>query len=155
MMRSVVAALPPAEIDGFLAAIELFSDLTPAEQEAVAARLKLVSYEAGQALFEENQPRESLFLIYRGAVRLYKKSPLGEEKELARFRRFDFLGEGALMDDYPHATTARAEEPTLALVFSRTDVTGLLAAGRRWRPRSCPGRPGSFPGGCARRPTKS
>ncbi len=128
MMRSVVAALPPAEIDGFLAAIELFSDLTPAEQEAVAARLKLVSYEAGQALFEENQPRESLFLIYRGAVRLYKKSPLGEEKELARFRRFDFLGEGALMDDYPHATTARAEEPTLALVFSRTDVTGLLAA---------------------------
>ncbi len=128
MMRSVVAALPPAEIDGFLAAIELFSDLTPAEREAVAARLKLVSYEAGQALFEENQPRESLFLIYRGAVRLYKKSPLGEEKELARFRRFDFLGEGALMDDYPHATTARAEEPTLALVFSRTDVTGLLAA---------------------------
>ncbi|MBN1937954.1 MAG: aspartate ammonia-lyase [Candidatus Aminicenantes bacterium] len=114
-------------MDAFLRTIELFEGLTQPEREAVAAKLKAVQYGRDQVLFEENQPRESLFLIEQGSVVLFKKSPLGEEKELARFRRFDFLGEGALMDDYPHSTSARAEEPTVAYLLSRTAVNELLA----------------------------
>ena len=119
MTRSVVTALPPAEVDGFLGAIELFSDLTPAEREAVAARLKLVSYKAGQALFEENQPRESLFLIYQGAVRLYKKSPLGEEKELAYVKNIiDKTAKEVLAEnnvDIPYMVGTMIEIPRAAL----------------------------------------
>ncbi|MCX6566121.1 MAG: aspartate ammonia-lyase [Candidatus Aminicenantes bacterium] len=120
------AAPPRAEIDAFLQAIELFQDLNPSERDAVAAKLHIVEFDKDGVLFEENQTRENLFLIYQGSVRLHKKSPLGEEKDLARFRRFDFLGEGALMDDYPHSTTARAEEPTLAFLLSRTAINELL-----------------------------
>ena len=123
-----VPAPPRAEIDAFLQAIELFQDLTPSERDAVAAKLKIVAYDKDAVLFEENQIRENLFLIYQGSVRLQKKSPLGEKKDLARFRRFDFLGEGALMDDYPHATTARTEERTVAFLLSRTAVNELLAS---------------------------
>jgi len=114
-------------MDAFLKAIELFQELTPPERATVAAKLKIVEYETGQSLFEENQPRENLFLIEEGTVILFKKTPLGEEKDLARFRRFDFLGEGALMDDYPHSTSARAEEPTVAYLLSRSAVNELLA----------------------------
>ncbi|MCJ7628022.1 MAG: aspartate ammonia-lyase, partial [Longimicrobiales bacterium] len=35
------------------------------------------------------------------------------------FRARDFLGEGALMDDYPHSTSARALLPTRVFLFSR------------------------------------
>ncbi len=115
-----------AEMDVFLQEIELFRDLTRAERETIAAKLQIVEYEKDQLLFEENQPRKNLFLIQQGTVALFKKAPLGEEKALARFRRFDFLGEGALMDDYPHSTSARAEEPTVAYSLSRAAVDELL-----------------------------
>jgi aspartate ammonia-lyase len=116
-----------AEMDEFLQAIELFQDLTSRERDAVEAKIRIVEFETGRYLYELNQPREHLFLIYRGTVELLKKTPLGEEKAVARFRRFDFLGEGALMDGYPHATAARAAEPTTALLLSRTAVTELMA----------------------------
>jgi len=122
-----ILPLSAAERNAFLQAIELFRELTPPERDAVAAKLKLVEYEPGGILFEENQPRENLFLIAEGTVVLFKKAPLGEEKELALFRRYDFLGEGALMDDYPHSTTARAVEPTTAFLLSRTAVHELMA----------------------------
>jgi aspartate ammonia-lyase len=116
-----------AEMDEFLQAIELFKDLTSRERDAVESKIRIVEFETGRYLYELNQPREHLFLIYRGIVELLKKTPLGEEKAVARFRRFDFLGEGALMDGYPHATAARAAEPTTALLLSRTAVTELMA----------------------------
>jgi len=106
------------EIRDFLAKVELFRDLDPTELELVANSVKVINLQAEAILFEENSPRKALWLIHSGEIELFKKTPLGEEKRLSFFREFDFLGEGSLMDDYPHSTSARTLQPTTVLSLS-------------------------------------
>ncbi|MBD3224241.1 MAG: aspartate ammonia-lyase [Caldithrix sp.] len=83
-------------------------------------------YQTGQFLFKENMPREKLFLIYQGEIELLKKSALGEEKRLGIFKTYDFLGEGALMDAYPHSTSSRALVDTKVFVLKAKKFTKLF-----------------------------
>lgn len=108
-----------SDINQFLGNIELFSDLTPEELELISAGVETSVLEPGQYLFQENSPRKRLYMIYAGEVELFKKSPHGEEKRLAIFSKYDFLGEGALMDQYPHSTSARTLLKTTLLTVSR------------------------------------
>ncbi len=110
----------------FLEKIELFSELSPDEQAWLAKQLHRRTLEAGDYLFKENTPREYLFLIAEGRVELFKTTAAGEEKRLAVFESFDFLGEGALMDRYPHSTSARAVEPTTVYTIQSDQFKSLL-----------------------------
>ena len=60
-----------------------------------------------------------MFLIIKGEIELFKTTPFGEEKRISIFNESDFLGEGALMDDSPHSTTARTTKETTVLTLSR------------------------------------
>ncbi|UCE23191.1 MAG: aspartate ammonia-lyase [Candidatus Zixiibacteriota bacterium] len=111
--------MKPADISQFLARIELFNDLAPDERELIAGSAEIVQLDPGQFLFQENSPRKKLWMIHSGEVELFKKSPLGEEKRLTLFSKYDFLGEGALMDQYPHSTSARALLKTTLVTISR------------------------------------
>lgn len=106
-------------IHAFIKQIGLFKELSGDEIELIVKKLDSISYKKDRLLFTENNIRQYLFLIYDGEVELFKKSPFGEEKRLGLFSKYDFLGEGALMDDSPHSTSARALVDTKALVLSR------------------------------------
>ncbi|HOP06193.1 MAG TPA: aspartate ammonia-lyase [candidate division Zixibacteria bacterium] len=111
----------------FLQRIELFKDLDNEELELIVQLLESRLLEANQLLFEQHAPRRFLHLIEDGSVELFTTTALGEEKRLATFSRFDFLGEGVLMDDYPHSTSARAVLPSRLLVLSRKQFEQLTA----------------------------
>lgn len=103
------------QIQDFISQIELFKGLNEAEINTVSKNIEVKEYAAGSAVFSENQPRESIHLIYKGELELIKKTPFGEEKRLCQFGQFDFLGEGALADEAPHSTTARVVSPAVVL----------------------------------------
>ncbi|QQS35128.1 MAG: aspartate ammonia-lyase [Ignavibacteriales bacterium] len=105
-------------IHAFIKQIGLFKELTEDEIKLIVQKLDSITYKKDSLLFTENNTRKYLFLIYEGEVELIKKSPFGEEKRLALFNKYDFLGEGALMDDSPHSTSAKALVDTTALVLS-------------------------------------
>lgn len=107
------------DIKEFLSSIELFHSLTSGEIDLILESIETIILEPNQYLFQENSPRKRLFMIYDGEVELFKKSPYGEEKRLAIFSKLDFLGEGALMDQYPHSTSARTLLKTTLLTVSR------------------------------------
>jgi aspartate ammonia-lyase len=88
----------------FIQQIELFKGLTEEELQQVVDHAQEHVMEAGTSLFRENHTREKIFMIYEGEVELYKTTAYGQEKRLCIFNRMDFLGEGSLMDDAPHAT---------------------------------------------------
>lgn len=106
-------------IHQFLKQIQLFADLTDPERGLIADNLEVREYEPGALLFEENSPRLRLYLIYEGEIELFKRTAFGEERRLAFFQKLDFLGEGALLDDYPHSTSARILVKTTTLAISR------------------------------------
>ncbi|MBN1302161.1 MAG: aspartate ammonia-lyase [Melioribacteraceae bacterium] len=94
-------------IKEFLKKIELFRELADDELELLAGNLELKELDENQVIFTESNPRKNLYLIFDGEIELYKKTPFGTEKRLSYFSRYDFLGEGSLMDDSPHSTSAR------------------------------------------------
>ncbi len=109
----------------FLKKIELFSNLDNAELQLVADSFEEKHYQQNSLLFVENNIRKNLFIIVDGEVELFKRTPFGEEKRFYIFGKLDFLGEGALIDDSPHSTTARATLNTIVLQLSRENFNEL------------------------------
>jgi len=113
-------------IISFLKEIELFKDLNESELAEISKNLEEKNYEKDEAIFTENTPRKNLFLIFEGEIELFKKSPFGGEKRLTFFRKYDFLGEGSLMDDSPHSTSSRAIMNTRVFTLSKEKFAGLI-----------------------------
>jgi aspartate ammonia-lyase len=115
-----------AQIDSYLKSIELFQDLDDREREFLARNFEIKTYSHGSLLFVENNPRKNLYIIYEGEVELFKKTPFGEEKRLTIFSKEDFLGEGALIDDSPHSTSARVTQETTILQMSKETFNDVV-----------------------------
>lgn len=107
------------QLTEFLKKIRLFHDLNDSELELLEKNSELKEFPKGKLVFEENSLRKQLLVIIEGEIELFKKTPFGDEKRLSLFGRYDFLGEGALMDDYPHSTSARAVLDSRILTMER------------------------------------
>lgn len=114
------------EIKSFLKQIQLFKELNDLQLAAICDKIKMENYSAKSFLFSENNIRKNLFLIYEGEVELFKRTPYGKEKRLSVFSKYDFLGEGALMDDSPHSTSARATKDSKIFILTRDNFKELM-----------------------------
>jgi len=107
------------EIMEFVKKIELFNGLTEKEFEFVIKKITNKELKSGDLLFKENSNRDAIFLIRSGKLVLYKTDVYGRETILAVFQKNEFIGEGSLMDDTPHSTSARALLPTEVLLLQK------------------------------------
>lgn len=96
---------------------EIFHGLSDAEIKKISEEAGLKIFNQGEILFRENTPRKQFFLIAEGKIELFKTSVYGKEKVITYFGKYDFLGEGSLMEDSPHSTSARAVETTSVIVI--------------------------------------
>lgn len=110
----------------FLKKVELFRALDDGALEIISQDLEKRYFKAEAMVFEENNPREDIILIERGKIILFKKTPYGEESTISFFGRYDFLGEGAIIDDTPHSTSARAEEETTVYCIHKDKLKGIF-----------------------------
>jgi len=107
------------QISIFLKNIELFQDLNDGEREKLSHFFEIETHKKDTLLFTENNPRKSLYILVEGEIELFKSTPFGEEKRLTIFNKFDFLGEGAFIDDSPHSTSAKATLNSTVLILTR------------------------------------
>lgn len=110
----------------FLKKVELFGNLTVEELSNIEMLLQKKSYSKNTLLFSENNPRRNIYLIYQGEVELFQRTPFGKEKRLSFFSQYDFLGEGALIDDSPHSTSARALLDTTIYILECKKLKEIL-----------------------------
>ena len=108
------------KIEEFIRKIELFRGISDYGFRYIAENIKEKTLGAGEYLFTEGAPRSKIYIIESGEVELFKKSPYGGETRLTLFSEGDFLGEGSLMDDSPHSTSARTTLESKVL-FIETD----------------------------------
>jgi aspartate ammonia-lyase len=113
-------------IKSFLKRIELFKGLDDNQLQTVADKISVENFPINGMVFTENNMRENLSIIYEGEVELFKTTPYGGEKRLSIFGKYDFLGEGALMDDSPHSTSARATVNSVIFRLSRDKFKELM-----------------------------
>ena len=95
----------------FLTASPLFQNLEEGERAQILIIGQVRSYKDGDVVFKEGDQGNGLFVVVRGAVRISKQSPTGEEA-LAVLEPPAFFGEMALIDNSPRAADAIANGPT-------------------------------------------
>lgn len=110
----------------FLKTCPIFQHLTLRELKKVSVLIYERKYQAGEYLFEKEQPGTAMFIIKSGLVKIVIPGRFDEEADLATIHPEDFLGELALLDDTPRSASAKAVEKTEALAFFREDLNEMM-----------------------------
>jgi CRP/FNR family transcriptional regulator, cyclic AMP receptor protein len=114
-----------------LTGVEMFAGLEPEVRQRVIGAAVPRTYRKGQLLFVENDPGESLIVLKRGAVMVFRTAPTGERAVLSVVRPPDVLGEVALLDGAQRSASAEAIEDCQALALSRHAFIELVHANPR------------------------
>ena len=112
----------------YMKKIDFFKDLNEEERAFLADYTELRIFESGDILFRENMPRKYLYVICEGELELYKKDPFGGERHVAFHGKNDSIGEGALIEDLPHTTSARIIEKATVITFNNEGIARFLQA---------------------------
>ncbi|MGK7311216.1 MAG: aspartate ammonia-lyase [Candidatus Longimicrobiales bacterium M2_2A_002] len=92
------------------------------EDRAYLAELgEVIGYLPGVYVFHESQPRRAFGIIIQGRLEL-QTGQRGRPTVLAVLGPGDSYGEGSLLDDYPHSTSAFVKEPLEALEIPREAI---------------------------------
>ena len=108
-----------------LRAVSFLDGLTDSAYHQLARLVSPVRYETDQVLFEEGAPRSFLAMVVGGAVAIEKQMN-GRPHRLVTLGAGEAVGEGLLLDNSNHGTSARALQPTDVLVLKNDKVQDML-----------------------------
>ncbi|HEY0689124.1 MAG TPA: Crp/Fnr family transcriptional regulator, partial [Kribbella sp.] len=114
-----------------MAEVDLFADLSATELEAMATAAPMKTYSAGELLFSPHQPIETLFILKKGRVRIFRVSTDGRALTTALVSPGTVFGEMVLLGQRMHDNFAEALDEVVVCVMSRTDVHRLLLSDPR------------------------
>jgi CRP-like cAMP-binding protein len=106
--------------------VDLFQGLEPEVRQRVIATAVPRQFRKGQLLFVENDPGESLIVLRRGSVAVFRTSPTGERAVLSVLRPPEVLGEVSLLDGSARSLSAEALEDCSALALGRAAFMELI-----------------------------
>ena len=113
-----------ASLRAELANVPLFGELDPASLHGLIRRVRVVTLEAGQVLFRQGDPANSLYVVVEGAV-----VPIAEgdrRRKLAVLERGEFFGEIGLLTGQPRNATIEAIVDAKLLAIDRRHVWELI-----------------------------
>jgi CRP/FNR family transcriptional regulator, cyclic AMP receptor protein len=109
-----------------IAKMPLLAELEEYELEEMARIMVKEKYRSGDAVFEEGDVGDKLYVIVRGAVDIIKAAGQGPGQVLVTLRRGDYFGEMSLIDDAPRSASAMATEESSLLSIKKQDFMLLL-----------------------------
>ena len=106
--------------------VPLFSLLTVAQAELISGAVIKRRFKRGEALVEQGQKSDALFILLMGRARVMTCDSRGREVILATLSQGDYLGEMSIIDNEPHSATVRAEVQTDVLMLGRAEFARCL-----------------------------
>lgn len=106
--------------------VPLFSLLTVAQAEVISGAVIKRRFKRGEALVEQGQKSDALYLLLTGRARVTAADSRGREVILATLGQGDYLGEMSIIDNEPHSATVRAEVQTDVLMLGRAEFARCL-----------------------------
>lgn len=104
----------------------LFKLLDDEQFAHIEPRLHMIELAAGEVLYSEGAPADTVSIVIEGALEAIKMSQLGgDETILSEFGSGDVIGEMALLSDRTRSASIRAQTKTRLASFQRS-VYGAL-----------------------------
>ena len=117
--------MSPSPIRDQLRQAEFLEGVTDSGLHQLTKLVTPVTYECDQVLFEEGSRREFLAILISGAVAI-EKGLNGRPIRLVTLGAGQAVGEGLLLDELPHGTSARAIQRTEAYLLSTAQVHEMI-----------------------------
>jgi CRP/FNR family cyclic AMP-dependent transcriptional regulator len=114
------------EKQAYLLTMDIFRDVGRSAIDQLVHEIQMRTCAKGQILYAQEDQAETLFLLKRGRVQLYRLTPSGKRLELAMIPPGTFFGEMPLLGESLRHAYAEAAEESLVCVMSRTDVERLI-----------------------------
>ena len=110
----------------FLKDVDIFSNLNDTERHSIAEVLSTHSYDAGEALFQQDDPGTEMFILREGTIAIEMETAQGESLEIATLSAGEFLGEMSIFEDAPRSATCRAKERSVLYGLSMEEFSRLM-----------------------------
>jgi aspartate ammonia-lyase len=117
--------MSPSPVREQLRQAEFLEGVTDSGLHQLTKLVTPITYECDEVLFEEGSPREFLAILISGAVAI-EKGANGRPVRLVTLGAGQAVGEGLLLDELPHGTSARAVQRTEAYVVSVAQVHEMI-----------------------------
>lgn len=109
--------------EAFLEEVPLLSTLKPYERSKIADALDAIKFSAGATIIAEGDPGDAFYLLESGEADAIKE---GEEGVVKSYKRGDYFGELALLDDKPRAASIIAKTDVKVARLGRDGFKRLL-----------------------------
>jgi len=104
-----------------LHSIDILSSLTNPELEFLYTHMKVEDYNEGEALFNEGDTGEHMYIILSGSVSISVNTPDGENLEIAEISEGNFFGEMSIFDRVVRSATCSPKCYTKVLSLGASD----------------------------------
>ncbi len=111
-----------------LSAVPLFKTLEPEEVASLAELLQETTCRAGETIFHEHDAGDAMYIVRRGAVRIWTRDEDTNEVTLAVLEDGAFFGELAVLDEGERSATATCEIESQLYRLSKTDFHRFMLA---------------------------
>ena len=114
------------DIAALLSRLPLFQELTPAQNEQVAAGARVRRASKGEILFRKGDEARGFFIVIHGQIKLGLSTPEGQEKVLEVIGPRQSFGEAVMFMNRPYPVFAQALLDTELLHVAQSTVFELL-----------------------------
>jgi len=125
----------------FLSEVPLLSSLNEYERSKIADALDTQKYPPGHKIIEEGDIGNEFFLLEQGEAEVYKR---GNQNSLHKYKKGDYFGELALLNDAPRAASVVASSDVKVATLSKEGFQRLLGNVESIMRRNDPSRSNPF-----------
>lgn len=109
--------------ESFLEEVPLLASLTPYERSKIADALETLKFPIGHTIIKQGDIGESFFLLESGEADAYKD---GESQSVKHYKKGDFFGELALLNDAPRAASIISSSEVKVATMGKRAFARLL-----------------------------
>ncbi|MBT2656108.1 Crp/Fnr family transcriptional regulator [Bacillus sp. ISL-18] len=106
--------------------VPIFNHLEVDQMEEIMATVQSVPFKKGELIYHAGDRSDSLYIVHKGKVKIYRLSETGKEQLVRILNPGDFTGELALFRNDLHESFAEAMTNTMVCTIHQADLQDLL-----------------------------
>jgi CRP/FNR family transcriptional regulator, cyclic AMP receptor protein len=116
------------ELKKFLREVDTFTALTDPELEKIAALCRERTLQKGEAVYNERDPGDKLFIIESGTIEIAKSNGGGHLVRIAILEHGEIFGELAIFEERARSSSAIAAREARVRLIEKKDLDAFLAS---------------------------